>query len=71
MLLSVFHKFALFSVTIVVSTHLCLFCCPFYYLMSLFQGHVASSKFSSTGPQLNQLVKLMNGIMLSGMHLIA
>ena len=44
--------FALFSVAVAVSTHLCVvcrhFCCP----LSLFQGHFASvSKFSPTGPQ--------------------
>ena len=44
--------FALFSVAVAVSTHLCVVCRHFRCPMSLFQGHVASvSKLNLTGPQ--------------------
>ena len=44
--------YALFSIAVAVSTHLCVvcghFCCP--TCMSLFQGHVACQNFTLTGP---------------------
>ena len=44
--------FALFSVTVTVavSTHLCVVCHHFCCSMSLFQGHVACPNFTLTGP---------------------
>ena len=41
--------FVLFSVTVTVSTHLCVIYCQFCCLMSLFQGHVACWNFTLTG----------------------
>ena len=44
--------FALFSVAVAVSTHLCVLCRHFCCPLSLFQGHFASvSKFSLTAPE--------------------
>ena len=42
--------FALLSVTVTVSTHLCVICCHFCFRMTLFQGHVACQNCTLTGP---------------------
>ena len=41
--------FALLSVAVAVSTHLCVICHHFCCPMSLFQGHVACQNFTPTG----------------------
>ena len=42
--------FVLFSVTLTVSTHLCVICCHFCCPMLPLQGHVTSRSFTLTGP---------------------
>ena len=48
--------FALFSVTVPVSSHLCVICCHFCCPMSLFQGLVACWNFTLTGPHMTVLL---------------